>query len=562
MSDIFGDTVNWAKQAAGDLTSLMISVGTSFEITFNEAVKFTVSTVREAGEALEVVFVHIVQVIKEVITIINNIIEFLRLLFDWQDIIYTHQALRTGFNQLMTMITASLGEAQNLVNNEFDSYSDQISQALDDMGNDPLFGNSFNQYVQTIQSQTQPVVRSGLDGGIYNTPYQQHSTRIHYVYHHAKNHFASNSSLSLPRLGDISALTAAIENNWNPKGDFPAQADTVREHITRNGISGFFDMLMKDFLLAIEDIALFLLQGAKEIILVMLELLEDAVKGLQSVLNASIDIPVISYIYKLLTKDDLSILDLLCLILAVPVTILYKVIFGSAPFSADSLNQLNSLTWPWLAAGARSPDAKSVTLRSPVPPELFVTMGVTAGFCNLVRTHINATCDALAFLADAPELLLTFLSWTNIALAALREFFGAPWKVFIEGSWSTAQKWTVANWAGNIAPLATNIIFTAVTGTLSEYKPLGPILNCAFGLILSGLGLATCTFIATSGEKNKGWAIANSIVPKPMSIFKICILLGKEDPETAPVFLAILRGADLLFGYAGTVTQIGAAVGS
>ena len=367
--------------------------------------------------------------------------------------------------------------------------------------------------------------------------------------------------MSLPRLGDISALTASIQKNWNPDGSFPAKADAVRTGITPNGISGFFDLVMKDFVLAIKDIVVFLLQGVKEIIGVMLDVLEDAVKSLQSVLNASIDIPVISYIYKLLMHDDLSILDLLCLILAVPVTILYKVIFGSAPFSDDSVNQLNNLTWPWLAAGAPSPDAKSVSLRSPVPPQLFVTMGVTAGFCNLVDAYIATACDSLAFADNPPKPLVQFLSWTNIALGVLRQFFGAPWKVFIEGSWSTAQKWSVANWAGNIVPLAANTIFTSFTGSQSEFKPfVGPILNAGFGLGLSGLGLGTLRALAVSGEKNKGWAMANSIVPRPMRFFKLCILLGQEDPETAPVFGAILVVADAVFGYGGTVTQIGAAV--
>jgi len=558
LSDIFGDAVNWAKQAAGDLTSLVISVGTSFEITFNEAVKFTVSTVREAGEVLEVVFVHIVQGIQDVITIINNIIEFLRLLFDWQDIIYTHQALRTGFNQFLTMITASLGKAENLVNSEFGCYSAQISQTFDDMVNDPLFGNSFHQYVQSIQSQTPPVARSGLDGGIYNTPYQQHFTRIHYVYHHAKSHFARNSSLSLPRLGDLSTLTASVQKNWNADGGFQGRAEAVHKQLTANGISGFFDLVIKDFLLALKELALSLLQGAKEITRVILGLLEDAVQGLQSTLNASIDIPVISYIYKLITGDDLSILDVLCLIFAVPVTILYKIIFGSAPFSSDSVNQLNNLPWPWLTADERSSEGKSVALRSQaMPPALAETLGVITGFCNLFGTFISAVCDRFAFLETAPIEVL-FLSWINLIFAGLRQVYGAPWKVFLAGSWSTADKWNVALWVSNIIPFAADTIFTAATGALTEFKPMGPILNTGFGLATTVLGAATARSMSQSDGQYKGWAIANSIVSRPARFFKWCILTKGE--EEAPVFMAVLVAADALFGIGSTVTQIGSAV--
>ncbi|MBV8831725.1 MAG: hypothetical protein JO108_21145, partial [Acidobacteriaceae bacterium] len=399
--DVWGDIVHGLKHFWDDVTSVVATLtddGINFAINLGkQVVHFVVTTARQAAAAAELVFAVIKQAAKRIYDAIQAVIAWLKLLFDWNDIINTHKALRTGFNQFMTMMTESISTAQDLVKNQFDTFSTDISQAFDDMANDPLFGNSFNQYVGSIQSETQPLARSGLDGGMYNTPYQQHSTRIHYVYHHAKNHFANASSLSLTRLGDLSALTDSIQKNWNPDGSFPARADAVRKQITPAGISGFFDLVMRDVLLAIKSLALSLLQGAKDIILVMLGLLEEAVTGLQSVLNASIDIPVISYIYNLITGDNLSILDLLCLILAVPVTILYKVIFESAPFSSDSANQLNGLTWPWLTAEARSLDAKSAMLRSPVPPQVFVTMGVTAGFCNLVDAYIATACDSLAF---------------------------------------------------------------------------------------------------------------------------------------------------------------------
>ncbi len=57
-------------------------------------------------------------------------------------------------------------------------------------------------------------------------------------------------------------------------------------------------------------------------------LVEGALDGL----NATIDIPVISWVYQQVTGDDLSLLDLSCLIAAIPVTICYKLIANAAPF--------------------------------------------------------------------------------------------------------------------------------------------------------------------------------------------------------------------------------------
>jgi hypothetical protein len=382
---------------------------------------------------------------------------------------------------------------------------------------------------------------------MYNSPYQQHSTRIHYVYHHAKSHFGSNSSLNSPRLGDISKLTASIQNNWNADGGFQQRAQAVHKQITGDGISKFFDLVMKDFLAAIKDIVLFILQGAEDILTTMLGLVEDAVKGLQSALNASIDIPVISYIYKLISGDDLSILDLLCLILAVPITILYKVIFGSAPFSADSVSQLNNLPWPWLSNEAKASDGRSLAALSRTAPNpVYTTLGVVAGLCNYFGGFIGSVCDALAFVdTSGYNPLMLFLSWSSVTIAGLTQVCGAPWSVFPESSWSAADKWDVALWAVSIVPFAADTIFTVATGALAEFTAeLGPILDTGLGLGMSGLGAATCIFMSKSNGEYNGWDCANSIIPWPARFFKWCIL-GKDDEEAAPVLAAALIGADV-----------------
>jgi hypothetical protein len=561
---VWGDIVHGVKHFWDKVTSVVAKVtadGIQFAINLGDQVAhFVVNTARQAAAAAEMIFAVIKKAALAVYDAIQDVIAWLKLLFEWQDILYTHQALRSCFNQFLTMIVGSIGTFQNLLSKQFSDFSAQISQAFDEAANNNIFQNSFNQYVQSIQSQTQKP--SGLDGGMYNSPYQQHSTRIHYVYHHAKSHFASNSTLNVSRLGDISNLTASIQKNWNADNGFQQRAQTVHNQITGNGISKFFDLVIKDFLLAIKDIVLFVLQGAEDILTTMLGLVEDAVKGLQSALNASIDIPVISYIYKLISGDDLSILDLLCLILAVPITILYKVIFGSAPFSADSVNQLNNLPWPWLSSKARTPDGRSLAAFSRTAPNpVYATLGVVAGLCNYFGAFLGTVCDALAF-ADTSGYspLMLFLSWSSVAVAGLTQVCGAPFSVFPESSWSTADRWDVALWAISIAPFAADTIFTVATGALAEFTAeLGPILDTGLGLAMCGMGAATCLFMLKSGGEYNGWDCANSIIPWPARFFKWCIL-GKDEPEAAPILAGILIGADVLFGAGSTVTQIGSAV--
>ncbi|MFL5806352.1 MAG: hypothetical protein ACJ8CR_32055, partial [Roseiflexaceae bacterium] len=68
------------------------------------------------------------------------------------------------------------------------------------------------------------------------------------------------------------------------------------------------------------------------VLLAAIDVLIALTEGVMDGLNATIDIPVISWLYKEVTGDDLSLLDLTCLVAAIPITIGYKLIANAAPF--------------------------------------------------------------------------------------------------------------------------------------------------------------------------------------------------------------------------------------
>ncbi|MBD2565997.1 MULTISPECIES: hypothetical protein [Nostoc] len=78
---------------------------------------------------------------------------------------------------------------------------------------------------------------------------------------------------------------------------------------------------------------------AQEIIDLIFEILEVAIRSVEKILNTSIDIPFFSYLYKKVAGDDLSINDLICLLIAIPMTVLYKIGEGEAPFQDDNERQ-------------------------------------------------------------------------------------------------------------------------------------------------------------------------------------------------------------------------------
>lgn len=82
------------------------------------------------------------------------------------------------------------------------------------------------------------------------------------------------------------------------------------------------------------------IQSAENVVVTALDVFAQLVREAIALLDAKIDFPVLSWLYRLLTGDDLSFLDLICLVVAIPVTVIYKAASGKTPFPAsDSFTQ-------------------------------------------------------------------------------------------------------------------------------------------------------------------------------------------------------------------------------
>ena len=72
----------------------------------------------------------------------------------------------------------------------------------------------------------------------------------------------------------------------------------------------------------------------------MLRLVEVGLRAFRRILDAPWHIPVLSALYKDLTGSTLTLLDAVCLIAAIPGTLLYRIAAGETPFTAAEAKQL------------------------------------------------------------------------------------------------------------------------------------------------------------------------------------------------------------------------------
>jgi hypothetical protein len=103
----------------------------------------------------------------------------------------------------------------------------------------------------------------------------------------------------------------------------------------------------------------------EELVTGLFNLLEQVLHKLALLANEPISIPVLSALYKKLTKFDLTVLDAVCLILAIPLTIIYKLVRQESPTKIPGIkdyiepNKYNKALEDWAASDKVAPKTHS-----------------------------------------------------------------------------------------------------------------------------------------------------------------------------------------------------------
>ena len=312
--------------AAGDFWDWLVSV-------FDEVESFVVQEVKGlyhflatiAGEVYDVLLDCVAAVVNAVEFVLNKIevffedlIKWLGFLFQWGDILRTHDVLKNVFNTYMGKCVDGLGTARADIQAAFTS----IQQSLDAWAG--------------IPDNIPPSLSGGTLDGTTRSAGQapgQDTPQANWGLHHLKSNAASGNTTAQPGqgiVGDILSvlkpLTDALERE---KEVFQAAYDSFKANIIDKIHELSFPQIIEGVFAIVADA---LLQSVENVLLAAIDVLIELVEGTLEGLNATIDIPVISWVYQQITGNDLSLLDLSCLVAAIPVTICYKLIAEAAPF--------------------------------------------------------------------------------------------------------------------------------------------------------------------------------------------------------------------------------------
>lgn len=309
-----------------------------------KAYKFVVDTAEKAVALTMGMLKSIKGAIDDVANTVRDWLKALSGFFSWKDIIAFHDDLN---DRIHDMITENVPKVINDIRNQtagfFDNLENSIERSIDKIITQ-IDGTTMGSY---WQGYTDPAVAFNTGGNTHALVQSQWLLSKIKIYSGGTQSYSYTSGMQYSNTeyrdaGDefkqeFEEFLKNAKKVILAAGDVGKDAVAVAEEIgkilwnTVTGNKSLGSIELKDLLEKVKELAKSLIRLTGEIVDFFFKLLLAVLKLIYTLLSAPINIPVISDLYKFLTGKELSILDVGCLLIAIPVTIICKATTNSAP---------------------------------------------------------------------------------------------------------------------------------------------------------------------------------------------------------------------------------------
>lgn len=276
----------------------------------------------------------------------EDLIRWLGSIFAWKDILTTHAVVKEYLLKYAKYCIDGIDDIKAQVDSIAATVESKISQ-ITGLPGDSYSGSAATN--TTDSGQNKPSSNWG-----------NHHTKSNMVNSQCNHETDDPTSL----LGDL--INAAQKEEQILTGA-AQQLDGIFSNIVTSSASAIMEQVLG-------VLANTVVGSAQNLLDALLTGAADVLTDIEDTLDAPIYIPVISPVYKMFAKADLSIMDFICLMGAVPITVIYKIVNkGNAPFTSDDVNTFaNAADFSAIAALCFvQPSAeKTKMLDIPTPPEL------------------------------------------------------------------------------------------------------------------------------------------------------------------------------------------------
>ncbi|EJU00471.1 hypothetical protein DACRYDRAFT_109190 [Dacryopinax primogenitus] len=312
-SDIFWEGWNWVCETADSIKDFVVETsGAAWHFVVTIAGKvwdFILDTAAKVAKACSLL-------LQKIGAAWDTLVQWLGYIFDWQDILQTKDAIKSMVNGLLTFGENYLNKEAQQLGTYFENIQTQISQSFT---------------IAPTASATPSSQNLGGDPSATTANKSaQTSAPANYGNYQLDHGGASDASILTPMATDASLSNLYTQKIAPLLNQLLTDAENIGSQIV-NLFNNALDITVADIQAFAQQFAISFLQLIKDLVTNVIALAADIVGGLRTILNANFQIPVIGGILESFGVGPYSILDVVALLLAIPTTVLAKIITGSSP---------------------------------------------------------------------------------------------------------------------------------------------------------------------------------------------------------------------------------------
>jgi len=427
---------------------------------------------------------------------IEMVIDWLKMLFDWGDMWNTMKALESALDLAFPYVKDRINGATGLTEGFFSSIEKTVSDAFDS-----VIARFDKQTLASLSNSTSPLalrtagagVRPALDVG--DITQWIDDVQHNWLFEKIESFLGGGSIDGFGPLGQpMQTLSDAVATAID---DFAKAFEALATFIVKSlsDPEDFPNLLVAAFLTAAKEVALAVLAFLDGIIAALLQVMAIACDAVGNVFSREVEVPFLSSLLGGIASllgfhmPSFSIKRLICLAIAIPLTIAFKAAHGgSQPFPGGDLPSPSSR----LAAADLSPEEVCKYTGAGIA---FVWAIFDTGLDTLEDTDLMLykVIDVVA------PVLLSVFTWPDFVPFSTVKLD------------TDAQKADFANWMLGYAPVLLSIAFLCSKNKLSRYEdPHGKVLISAIGAAQLVAGI-----VASALDPQAAPVVGNIIGPLP-----------------------------------------------
>ena len=318
--DFLHDVVHGVEEVASVVWKAAVSAAQEVYTIAGKVYSFVVTTIEQAAAV-------VAALLKTVVGDLVRVVEALSFVLSWESIVTTHTAIRTAVtSNVATLATAAAGIAQGgQVQTFFDGIADAVGTDFSTM-EAALTGRTV---AGSNGQRTNPSALYGQGGAKAYTPTRWMTEKVRQNVGQAATGTAA-AGLVLADNGFLATLESlATTISQQLSASFSTLPADLRTAVAAFGhlfsdASHAGGILLADLLQVLGDVVTGVLRFTGALLGDALAVLSTIVDGVVAALTATVQIPVLSELYQLVAGGPLSFLDLLCLVVAIPTTLVHE----------------------------------------------------------------------------------------------------------------------------------------------------------------------------------------------------------------------------------------------